>query len=198
MITLAGCIDTLYMLQQDIINVYPRPVAGFSVSPEQTDICDALITFTDLSQGASSYYYNFDNNGFTSSAANFSHNYTTTGSDNPIQIVTNQYGCKDTMILTVIIEPTSLYIPNTFTPDEDEHNTLFRPITDFEILEWQLRIFNRWGELVFQSNDYSIGWDGHFGEILCQDGIYAYDLQYRSCEQEQKKIEVTGHVNLIR
>lgn len=198
MITLAGCIDTLYILQQDIINVYPRPVAGFSVSPEQTDICEGLITFTDLSQGASSYYYNFDNNGFTSSTANFAHNYTTSGTDNPIQIVTNEYGCKDTMILTVIIEPTSLYIPNTFTPDEDEHNTLFRPITDFEILEWQLRIFNRWGELVFQSNDYSIGWDGHFGEIICQDGIYAYDLQYRSCEQEQKKIEVTGHVNLIR
>jgi gliding motility-associated-like protein len=198
MITLAGCIDTLYILQQDIINVYPRPVAGFSVSPEQTDICEGLITFTDLSQGASSYYYNFDNNGFTSSTANFAHNYTTSGTDNPIQIVTNEYGCKDTMILTVIIEPTSLYIPNTFTPDEDEHNTLFRPITDFEILEWQLRIFNRWGELVFQSNDYSIGWDGHFGEILCQDGIYAYDIQYRSCEQEQKKIEVTGHVNLIR
>jgi gliding motility-associated-like protein len=198
MITLAGCIDTLYILQQDIINVYPRPVAGFSVSPEKTDICEGLITFTDLSQGASSYYYNFDNNGFTSSTANFAHNYTTSGTDNPIQIVTNEYGCKDSMILTVIIEPTSLYIPNTFTPDEDEHNTLFRPITDFEILEWQLRIFNRWGELVFQSNDYSIGWDGHFGEIICQDGIYAYDLQYRSCEQEQKKIEVTGHVNLIR
>jgi gliding motility-associated-like protein len=198
MITLAGCIDTLYMLQQDIINVYPKPVAGFSISPNQTDICEALITFTDLSQGASSYYYNFDNNTFTSSTANFAHNYTTSGTDNPIQIVTNQYGCKDTTILTVIIEPTSLYIPNTFTPDEDEHNTLFKPITDFEILEWQLRIFNRWGELVFQSNDYSIGWDGRFGEIHCQDGIYSYDLQYRSCEQEQKKIEVTGHVNVIR
>jgi len=63
---------------------------------------------------------------------------------------------------------------------------------------WRNSMSNRWGELVFQSNDYSIGWDGHFGEILCQDGIYAYDLQYRSCEQEQKKIEVTGHVNLIR
>jgi len=102
------------------------------------------------------------------------------------------------MILTVIIEPTSLYIPNTFTPDEDEHNTLFKPITDFEILEWQFRIYNRWGELVFQTNDYSIGWNGRFGEIHCQDGIYSYDLQYRSCEQEQKKIEVTGHVNVIR
>jgi gliding motility-associated-like protein len=198
MITLAGCIDTLYMLQQDIINIYPKPTAGFSVSPQETDICEALITFSDLSQGANSYYYNFDNNGFTSSAANFSHNYITSGSDYPIQIVTNQYGCKDTMILTLIIQPISLYIPNTFTPDEDEHNTLFKPTTDFEIFEWQLRIYNRWGELVFQSNDYSIGWDGHFGEIQCQDGIYSYDLQYRSCEQEQKKIQVSGHVNLIR
>lgn len=198
MITLAGCIDTLNMLQQDIINVYPKPIAGFSLSPQQTDICDALITFTDLSQGASTYYYNFDHNEFTSSTPNFAHNYTHSGSDYPIQIVTNQYGCKDTMILTVIIEPTSLYIPNTFTPDEDEHNTVFMPLTDFEILEWQFRIYNRWGELVFQSNDYSIGWDGRFGEIQCQDGIYSYDLQYRSCEEEQKKIEVTGHVNLIR
>ncbi len=198
MITLAGCLDTLYMLQQDLITVYPSPIAGFSVSPERTDICDSEITFTDLSQGANSFFYSFDNNEFTSSLANFTHDYTNSGSDNPIQVVTNEFGCTDQAINTVFIEPISLYIPNTFTPDEDEHNTVFNPITDFEILEWELRIYNRWGELIFESFDSKIGWDGHFGEILCQDGLYAYDLRYRSCEEEQKKIEIAGHINLMR
>lgn len=198
MITLDGCVDTLYMLQQDLITVYPSPIAGFTVNPELTDICDSEITFTDLSQGANTYYYSFDNNEFTSNLANFTHAYTNSGSDNPIQVVTNESGCTDKAINTVFIEPISLYIPNTFTPDEDEHNTVFSPITDFEILEWELRIYNRWGELVFESFNSKIAWNGYFGEILCPDGLYAYDLRYRSCEEEQKKIEVAGHVNLIR
>lgn len=124
MITSIGCVDTLYLLQQDLVVVHPNPVAGFSVSPQLTDICNAEVTFIDQSIGGDQYLYLFDN-GFGSTQANFTHFYTNSGSDYPLQIVTNQFGCSDSSRNTVMIEPFVIFAPNTFIPDGNNLNDVF-------------------------------------------------------------------------
>lgn len=198
MITTSGCIDTLYMLQQDLVVVNPSPVAGFIVSPDRIDICNAEVRFIDQSSGASEYFYFFDQNSFLSQESDFVHTYVNTGTDFPLQVVTNEFGCSDSIRSTVFVEPFSLYIPNSFIPDDDGLNDSFEPITDFEILEWDFQIYNRWGEMVFQTSEYGREWDGTFAGKRCQDGLYAYVLSYRSCANPHNSEKVTGHVSLLK
>ena len=198
MITTSGCIDTLYMLQQDLVVVNPSPVAGFIVSPNKVDICNAEVRFINQSSGATDYFYFFDQNTFTSTESDFIHTYINTGSDYPLQVVTNEFGCSDSARSSIFVEPFSLYIPNAFIPDGDEVNDNFKPISDFEILEWDFQIYNRWGELVFQTAEFGQAWDGTIDGRICQDGLYAYVLTYRSCANPHNPEKITGHVSLLR
>jgi gliding motility-associated-like protein len=120
------------------------------------------------------------------------------GSDYPIQIVSNQYGCRDTARRTVFVEPFSIYIPNTFIPDENGRNELFKPVTDFAIVAWDFSIYNRWGQIIFQTNDPAQAWDGKLNGVMCQDGNYSYVLKFRSCDKPYIWQQVDGFVNLIR
>src|SRR5690606_10682664 len=144
----AGCVDTLVMFEQDIVNVQPIPEARFSVNPKETDICHSNIKFTNLSTLGHEFLYRFDD-GTSSIEENPSHVYGEDGTLNPVLIVTSEYGCKDTTFETVFIEPFTVYVPNAFTPDRDEANSIFKPIVYLEIVNWDLQIYNRWGELVF-------------------------------------------------
>jgi gliding motility-associated-like protein len=198
MITTSGCIDTLYMMQQDLVNVYPSPIAGFTVNPNKVDICNSQVRFIDQSSGATEYYYIFDDNNFISQESDFVHSYVNSGTDYPLQVVTNQYGCSDSSRSTVFVEPFSLYIPNAFIPDDDGVNDCFEPITDFEIIDWDFQIYNRWGQQVFQTSEFGNAWNGTFEGIKCQDGLYAYILTYRSCANPYNAEKVTGHVSLLK
>jgi len=198
MITTEGCIDTLYLMDQDLVSVYPSPEAGFMVTPNQTDICEAEVEFIDQSLGADSYYYVFDHYNFISTQANFVHNYTLSGSDYPLQVVTNIHGCKDSIRAQLFVEPFALYVPNTFIPDEDGINDLFYPVTDFEIIEWDFSIYNKWGERVFYSIEYGQYWDGSFKGQKCPDGTYIYQIKYKSCANPHAMDQINGHVNLLR
>ena len=198
MITIEGCIDTLHLMMQDLINVYPSPEAGFMVTPNQTDICNSEVEFIDQSIGASEYIYVFDHYNFTSNAANFTHEYTLSGADYPLQVVTNIHGCKDSVKSQLFIEPFALYIPNTFIPDKDGVNDLFYPVTDFEIIEWDFSIYNKWGERVFNSMEYGQTWNGYFKGKQCPYGTYIYHLKYKSCANPNAIEQINGHVNLLR
>ena len=198
LITLEGCIDTLYMLQQDLVTVHPSPIAGFSVNPSEVDVCDNTVNFIDESSGASTYLYYFDHYGFSSTLANFSHEYIVSGTDNPVQVVSNAFGCRDSAICTVKVSPFTLYIPNTFIPDEDGKNDVFKPITDFEIIEWEFCVYNRWGELVFKTDNKEMGWDGKYRGMISPDGVYAYVLKYKPCHIPSAWQLLTGSVNLLK
>jgi gliding motility-associated-like protein len=196
--TTVGCIDTLSLLQNDIITIHPSPVSDFTVDPKQTDICNAAVTFTDQSQGATSVFYWFDDNNSFSNTANVTHTYTTSGWLRPMQVATNEFGCRDTSYQELYIEPFIIYFPNTFTPDGDEFNNLFNGSFALQVVEWNLKIFNKWGELLFESEDPNIGWDGTFGGKLMQDATYTYELRYISCENKDEPKIIKGHVNLLR
>jgi gliding motility-associated-like protein len=92
-----------------------------------------------------------------------------------------------------------LYIPNTFTPDGEEYNTVFLPVfsTGFTPINYRFSIFNRWGGTIFESSNYLVGWDGRLEFVLCPDGIYKYHISYIR-KVGESPIIVDGHVNLLR
>lgn len=92
----------------------------------------------------------------------------------------------------------TVYVPNTFTPDGDEFNQTFKPVmTGIDVHSYQMIIFNRWGELIFETNNPEVGWDGTYGGISVQDGIYTWSLQYK-LPNEDGNTRLVGHVNVIR
>jgi gliding motility-associated-like protein len=91
------------------------------------------------------------------------------------------------------------WVPNSFTPDGNEHNQLFGPIMTegHDINGFSFKIFNRWGEIIWESNDPNGKWDGSYNGKLCQDGTYIWKLQF-NVFGDDGKIENSGHVILIR
>lgn len=193
-----GCTDTITLMQPNLVTLHPSPIAKFSVTPDYTDICHAAIEFTDQSVGASSFFYWLDDESASKTLPSFNYTYLTSGYKRPMQVATNEFGCDDTAYRELFIEPFIIYFPNTFTPDKDEFNNDFNGIFALEMLNWNLKIMNRWGEVIFESNDAKVGWDGTYNGRLMQDGNYLYELNYVSCEKPQITQVVRGHVNLLR
>jgi gliding motility-associated-like protein len=98
----------------------------------------------------------------------------------------------------VILEPT-YYVPNTFTPDGDKFNNTFLPVftSGFDPYDYKLLIFNRWGEVLFESNNAAVGWDGTYGGQMMQDGVYIYQIEFKEEFTDYRHV-LRGHVNLLR
>ena len=197
--TQAGCIAVLNLMQQDLVNVNPNPQAGFSPNPDVTDACHSLVTFNDESNGAVLYRYIFDDLENESTEQSPDYIYITSGTHYPMQIVTNEFGCMDSTRSQVIIEPYTLYAPNTFTPDGNMFNNTFLPIAYLGAENWHLTIVNRWGETLFESYNINEGWDGtSLNGRMAQDGTYIWKLEYNSCEPRNPNKVATGHITLMR
>ncbi|MGB1508085.1 MAG: gliding motility-associated C-terminal domain-containing protein, partial [Crocinitomicaceae bacterium] len=84
-------------------------------------------------------------------------------------------------------------------PDGDEFNQIFQPVftSGFDPYDFNLKIYNRWGQLVFESNDNNQGWDGTYGGELVQDGLYTWKIEFKSISNDERFIH-TGHVNLLK
>jgi gliding motility-associated-like protein len=93
------------------------------------------------------------------------------------------------------------YVPNSFTPDADEHNQFFTPIftSGFSPEKFEMMIFNRWGELIWQSFDPTKGWDGSYGieGLDAQSGTYTWVIFFKP-KANDDKIKISGFVNLLR
>jgi gliding motility-associated-like protein len=111
-------------------------------------------------------------------------------------------GCTDSYQITIEYQEGEIfYIPNTFTPDGDNYNQTFKPIftSGFDPYNFEMYIFNRWGEILFETNDVKMGWDGSYGVDGrdVQEGTYTYKIIYKNPKVDERKI-VVGHVTLIR
>jgi len=84
-------------------------------------------------------------------------------------------------------------MPNVFTPDEDGVNDFFTPVYECEVEDLDFKIFNRWGEMVFFTNDNNIGWDGKNQNQLAASDVYIYMISYKDelGEIQQRKGDVT-------
>ncbi|MBK6944603.1 MAG: gliding motility-associated C-terminal domain-containing protein [Flavobacteriales bacterium] len=115
--------------------------------------------------------------------------------------VTNRYDCsmRDSIEVAEYC-PSTLYMPNTFTPNGDGLNDIFIPVGK-NISSVHLMIFDRWGGILFESNDPNVGWDGTYQGQLVKNDIYAWKLEYRFIDKNgvesllQKEI---GHVQVLR
>lgn len=108
----------------------------------------------------------------------------------------NDFGCKvSDEVCLEITNDFAVYIPNSFTPNNDGLNDEFL-IYGTGITNTSMQIFNRWGELLFSSQDYTQGWNGHFKGQLCEGSTYTYVFKYTGLNR--KKYTKTGGVTLIR
>jgi gliding motility-associated-like protein len=110
-------------------------------------------------------------------------------------------GCADTVRKIILFNNDPFYyVPNTFIPDGDGRNDLWKPIfSNIEnIKRYSLQVFNRWGELIFSTDDPNMGWNGSFGDPtnMVQDGTYVWKIQFSWFDF--KVYTATGHVNLLR
>ena len=192
----SGCISTLS--KNNYIAVYPNPNADFTVQPTTTTITDPIISFTDLSTGGNFWNWNF---GDTDSSSVFNpspHAYADSGTYTITLITTTQYGCGDTTNQTIVIESDFIfYIPNAFTPDGDGLNDNFTGKGIF-INTYEMSIFDRWGNLIFFTDDIGKPWDGkaNHGSAIAQDDVYVYVVKV--VDFNRRKHNYRGIVTLVR
>ncbi|HAP01291.1 MAG TPA: hypothetical protein DCQ93_05125, partial [Bacteroidetes bacterium] len=192
-----GCVTVINPL--DTILVHPLPVADFTSNPDfgvTTILEEANYEFTNTSSGADFYQWIFgDGTGDTTTDA--THTYTEAGNYDVTLIATTIYGCADTITRTpiIIIDEPSLWIPNAFTPNGDGINDFFG-IYGTSIKSYHMKIFDRWGEMIFENNDYFPTWDGNYHGVPLNVGVYVYLVQvdYKDGTTIWRK----GDVTLIR
>jgi gliding motility-associated-like protein len=195
-----GCSDTAIAK----VIVHEIPEASFYPTDYEITVLNPSTTFINTSVGASSYIWTFGDGSVESDEVSPFHEFP---AENPgvyeIQLIaSNPFGCIDTAVRYIVIkDELIIYVPNTFTPDGDGHNNSFKPVlTDgFDPQAYTLYIFNRWGQIVFESHDTDFGWNGFYGlgSDKAQDGTYTWKIEVK--EEYTPKMHVfAGHVNLIR
>ena len=200
----SGCVSTIS--KPGYITVYPNPNAGFTVQPQTTTITDPLISITDLSTGANYWNWNFGDGSAplttgsdTSTVSNLSpHTYADTGIYIITLITTTKYGCVSTAFENITIEPDFIfYVPNAFTPDGDGINDSFTGKGIF-IKEFQMSIFDRWGNMIFFTEDINKPWDGkaNHGADIAQGDVYVYSIKVT--DYKRGKHSYKGIVTLVR
>jgi gliding motility-associated-like protein len=186
------------------ITVYPQPVLD-SIAPYNPfyEICEGdsvVLVFTAQSSllGYSEWQYM----GTTYQQDNLSVAFTSPGMF-PISVVAWANGCaspQQQTVVTIARCPELLfYIPNSFTPDGNEHNQTWLPVftNGFDPYDYHIQVFNRWGELVFESRDHTEGWDGTYALRPAQDGAYTYQVSFGDKQTDYRQ-HVFGHFGLIR
>jgi len=121
-------------------------------------------------------------------------------SDLVVTLIASQGGCTayDTMEVTEFICHCPFFVPNSFTPNNDEKNEYFKPAICPELNFYSMTIFNRWGQEIWRTDDPNKGWDGTHGDANVPQGVYTYVINYDSYAYYAEEMTVTGHVNLIR
>lgn len=189
-----GCVDSL--VRVDYITTYPVPTADFNIDESILSIIYANAKFEDLSTGATIWNWSFGDSTF-SSLQSPDHLYEDTGTYVINQYVENAYGCWDEASDRVVVLPLfKIYIPNTFTPDADELNDEFKPIgVGFD--EYEMEIYDRWGNLIFEDQGENIAWDGlRSGGVEAEQAVYVYYIYFRDISGKQRRYR--GMVTLIR
>lgn len=195
-----GCIT--YSMFEDVLTVAPVPIAGFTYSPNPPTMFNTQVLFNNSSTGATSYEWTFDQGAPSSATVE---NPSTIFPDGTVGlydvqlIAISDLGCADTALISVQVYPeVILYAPNSFTPDGDEHNqSWFVFIEGIDIYDFELTIFNRWGEVVWVNKDPNQGWDGNYNGLPVQDGTYTWFIRTRDLLDDEK-YEFQGHVNVFR
>ncbi len=197
-----GCTDSI--LINNFISVYHNPIASFNFDPYELSTYNEVAKMTNNSIGGQTYIWNFGDKSPGSTEINPTHAFPHDKGDAYIitLITISSEGCIDSTSAPINVKDEEIfYIPNTFTPDGDMFNQTFNPIftTGYDPYDYQLLIFNRWGETIYESKNDEIGWDGTYAANgrLCQDGTYTWRIEFKTRRTDERKV-YSGHVNLLR
>lgn len=190
-VTDKGCKKTVTW--DDYIQVYPNPEAEFIADPVATSIMSPSINFTNLSNGADHYLWNFGDNDSLFLETNVHHTYNDTGVFMVRLVATTDYNCVDSIKSTVVISPYyTFYIPSSFTPNGDGLNDIFE-IQGSYIQACDLQIFDRWGKPFYsRSGSYGVSWDG----ANAPQGVYVYKIKMK--DTQNKDYEYIGQLTVLR
>ena len=174
--------------------VVVKPSANFQVS-SHTWFDDLPITFMNTSQNAVTYFWSFGD-GNTSTLVHPNNTYDDPGLYYVTLIAYDEKGCTDTIVKPMPIEEAYyVYVPNSFTPDGLRHNNTFTA-SFYGVRAAKTMIFNRWGQLVFESDALDFEWDATYRNTIVQDGTYTWRIDYVS--NSGREVMITGHVNVLR
>lgn len=202
---------TLENEKTDYIQAYGRPFADFLVSARVVYIPDQDVAFRNLSKDATTFFWDFGD-GATSTDQNPRHAYVDEGFYDITLVATNELGCSDTLFRAAEIEAVvggDVASPNAFTPNLsgpnggvdggglnlNSVNDVFLPKLE-GVTRFRMLIYNKWGQLLFQTEDKKVGWDGYYKGKLVPGGVYVYKLELRYSDgRDEIK---AGDVTLIR
>ena len=195
----SGCSASVQFV--DYIEVFPQPNAAFTASQLELDILNTEVSFNNNSSNSDYYTWDFGDQSAISNVVNPTHNYPEEIGGYIITLIAySNAGCSDTSTLFIPVNDILIYyIPNTFTPDGDAYNQFFQPVftSGYDPYDFNLFIYNRWGEIIWESHDASVGWDGLYGGKLVQDGTYTWKIDFKTTMSDERIMNV-GHVNVIR
>jgi gliding motility-associated-like protein len=183
----------------NLITVHERPTARFEVAPDKRIVFtpDEATELINYSLGATRYLWFFGDGGIDSTE-NPKYAYSIEGLYDITLIAFNDFNCADTMLFRNAVEANKgnkYRIPNAFSPDEDGLNDIFRPIAA-GVVTFEMRIYNRWGQLILVTEDMQKGWDGKYNGQYCPQGAYPYVIYLQFSDGTEKRI--MGDVTLLR
>jgi gliding motility-associated-like protein len=195
-----GCINKAFT----VVVVYPIPIPDFDYTHQPVSILDPRVYFVNQSNGSiASYNWSFgdiyNNKDTSSSVKNPLYAYSDIGTYDVTLSIVSTSGCSASVVKPVIINPDyTLYVPNAFTPNGDGRDEIFKAegegITDFKMY-----VFDRWGLLLFYTNDINAGWDGHYqgkGPNILQQDVYVWKIEASDFNNIPKNLH--GTVTLLR
>lgn len=194
-----GCDSSI--TKQDYVSVHGQPIAGFTYNPTYPDELFNVVTFHNITVLGENFLWDFGD-GTTSTSYAPSHQYPAdTGTYTVTLYVTSNYGCNDTVSLVLHVKPTyTIYIPNSFSPNNDELNEVFR-VEGHNIKGVVMDIFDRWGKPIFHqegTDPMYKGWNGtsENGSTALPQGVYTYKIVVTDVFNIPH--EFLGNINLIR
>ncbi|MEN9742507.1 MAG: hypothetical protein RLZZ65_312 [Bacteroidota bacterium] len=199
--SLNGCSSSSYLSAPIIVDAYP--VAAFEPSSDLFTEPNQGLSFWNNSSNALNYFWDFGDGSTSTEVAPY-HQFNNNENEaiEVSLVAASQLGCLDSISYTIDFDPGLVYyIPNTFTPDGDQFNQVFKPIFTYGIdtHDYLFEVFDRWGELIFESKNPAIGWDGTYSMNgnQCQNGTYIYRITIKVPSIDDRKI-IEGHLNLVR
>ncbi len=194
--------DTVQITKQFIIEVFERPQSLFSLKPSLITIPGGKLYTNNQSMGASIFSWDFGD-GATSIEVEPEHTYTVAGIYDVTLIASSASGCADTTTLKAAVrveKGAQLLIPNAFSPNlsgpgGNGENDIFIPLMR-GVSEFEMTVFDRWGELLFETHNIEIGWDGYYKGKLCTQDVYVYKIVAKY--ENGQTVTRVGDIHLIR
>ncbi len=198
--SIAGCVDTLSVA--NALTVYPEPIANFTYSPTHIQMFNTTVDFTNQSTGAVDYIWRIQGGSPSSSTLE---NVISklpegdTGTYTVMLVAISDHQCADSILQVLTVYPEQIfYAPNAFTPNGDGNNPTWRVyMAGYDFRNFDLNVFDRWGELIWNTNDVNAEWDGTCKGNVVEDGVYSWSLVTKDIGTD-KKFYYNGHITLIK